>query len=53
MAIGLEVPHFAERFRCCQIHAGLDAQQFQALVGDRDNLELAAARTLAVARREM
>jgi hygromycin-B 4-O-kinase len=52
-AIGVEVPHFAERFRCCQIHAGLDAQQFQALVGDWDNLERAARRTLAVARGEM
>lgn len=49
-AIGLAVPHFAERFRCCQVHAGLDAQQFMALVGDWDNLERAAARTLAVAR---
>jgi hygromycin-B 4-O-kinase len=52
-AIGLDVPHFDERFRCCQIHAGLDAQQFQALVGDWGNLERAAKRTLAVARREM
>jgi hygromycin-B 4-O-kinase len=52
-AIGLEVPHFDERFRCCQIHAGLDAQQFQALVGDWDNLEMAAARTLALARGEL
>jgi hygromycin-B 4-O-kinase len=49
-AIGLEVPHFDERFRCCQVHAGLDAQQFQALVGDWENLERAAGRTLAVAR---
>ena len=49
----MEVPHFEERFRCCQVHAGLDAQQFQALVGDWDNLELAAGRTLAVARGEM
>jgi hygromycin-B 4-O-kinase len=52
-AIGLEVPPFAERFRCCQVHAGLDAQQFQALVGDWDNLERAAGRTLAVARGEL
>ena len=48
-AIGLEVPHFDERFRCCQVHAGLDAQQYQALVGDWENLERAARRTLAVA----
>lgn len=52
-AIGLEVPHFDERFRCCQVHAGLDAQQFQALVGDWENLERAAGRTLAVARGEL
>jgi hygromycin-B 4-O-kinase len=52
-AIGLEVPHFDERFRCCQVHAGLDAQQFQALVGDWENLELSAGRTLAVARGDL
>jgi hygromycin-B 4-O-kinase len=49
-AIGLEVPHFHERFRCCQIHIGLDGQRYQALVGDWDHLERTAQRTLEVAR---
>lgn len=51
-AIRLEVPHFAERFRCCQIHIGLDGQRYQALIGDWDHLERTAQRTLAVARGE-
>jgi len=49
-AIGLEVPHFDERLRCCQIHIGLDGQRYQALVGDWENLEPTTERTLAVAR---
>jgi hygromycin-B 4-O-kinase len=51
-AIGLEVPHFDERHRCCQIHIGLDGQRYQALVGDWENLEPTTQRTLAVARGE-
>jgi hygromycin-B 4-O-kinase len=51
-AIGLEVPRFDERFRCCQIHIGLDGQRYQALVGDWEHLERTARRTLAVARDE-
>jgi hygromycin-B 4-O-kinase len=49
-AIGLEVPNFDERLRCCQVHIGLDGQRYQAFVGDWDNLEITAQRTLLVAR---
>ncbi|MEA2582559.1 MAG: hygromycin-B 4-O-kinase [Thermomicrobiales bacterium] len=49
-AIGLEVPHVEERFRCCQVHIGLDGQKYQAFVGDWEHLETTARRTLAVAR---
>lgn len=52
-AIGLEVPHFDERFRCCQVHIGLDGQRYQAFVGDWDHLETTARRTLALARGEV
>jgi hygromycin-B 4-O-kinase len=50
--IGLEVQRFEERFRCCQVHIGLDGQRYQALVGDWEHLERTARRTLAVARGE-
>ncbi len=52
-AIGLEVPHFEARFRCCQVHIGLDGQRYQAFVGDWEHLETTARRTLAVARGEV
>ncbi len=31
--IGLDVPHFEERLRCCQIHVGLAAQAYMAYAG--------------------
>ncbi|MDQ3539574.1 MAG: phosphotransferase [Chloroflexota bacterium] len=51
-AIGLEVPHFAERLRCYQIHIGLDGQKYNAFVGRWDELKAVARRTLEVARGE-
>ncbi len=48
-AIDLDVPLFAERFRCCQIHIGLDNQKYNAFKGDWDAVEATARRTLAVA----
>ena len=51
-AIGLDVPHFAERLRCCMVHIGLDGQRYQAFVGDWEELERTAERTLLVARGE-
>lgn len=52
-AIGLDVPHFDERLRCCQVHIGLDGQRYQAFVGDWDELEKTAERTLLIARGEI
>ncbi len=49
-AIGLDVPHFEERLRCCQVHIGLDGQQYNAFTGNWGELEATASRTLAVAR---
>jgi hygromycin-B 4-O-kinase len=49
-AIGLDVPHFEERLRCCQLHIGLDALAYNAFKGDWAALEETARRTLAVAR---
>lgn len=51
-AIGVEIPRFEERFRCCMVHIGLDGQRYQAFVGDWEHLESTARRTLAVARGE-
>ena len=48
-AIGLEVPDFEERLRCCQIHIGLGSQAYQAYAGEWANLEGTARRTLDVA----
>ncbi|MGH2534775.1 MAG: phosphotransferase family protein [Thermomicrobiales bacterium] len=49
-AIGLEVPNFAERLRCCQVHIGLDAQKYNAFKERWDELAATARRTLAIAK---
>lgn len=48
-AMGLDVPGFEERLRCCQIHIGLDGQAYQAYAGHWADLEETARRTLGVA----
>lgn len=48
-AIGLDVPHFEERLRACQIHIGLASQAYQAYARDWTNLQDTAGRTLDVA----
>jgi hygromycin-B 4-O-kinase len=47
--IGLDVPHFDERLRCCQVHIGLDSMKYNAFKGRWDEFESSARRTLAVA----
>jgi hygromycin-B 4-O-kinase len=37
-AIGLDVPGFAERLRCCELSIGLDACAYQAYLGRWDDL---------------
>jgi hygromycin-B 4-O-kinase len=49
-AIGLDVPAFDERLRCCQIHIGLAAQAYNAFKERWAELAATAARTLAVAK---
>ncbi len=48
-AIGLDVPAFAARLRCCQIHIGLGGQAYRAYVGRWDDLPETAQRTLDLA----
>jgi hygromycin-B 4-O-kinase len=48
-AIGLDVPHFEERLRCCQIHIGLAGQAYMAYAGNWIGLQDTARRTLDVA----
>jgi hygromycin-B 4-O-kinase len=48
-AIGLDVPDFETRLRCCQIHIGLAGQAYQAYVGHWTDLQATAQRTLDVA----
>lgn len=50
--IGLDVPWFEERLRCCQIHIGLDSLKYNAAMGRWEELAAVAQRTLAVARGE-
>ena len=50
-AIGLAVPYFEERLRCCQIHIGLGSQAYQAYVGEWDNMADTARHTSEIARR--
>lgn len=51
-AIGLDVPHFAERLRCYQIHIGLDSLKYNAFKERWEELEAVARQTLLVARGE-
>jgi hygromycin-B 4-O-kinase len=48
-AIGLAVPDFEARLRCCQIHIGLAGQAYMAYAGHWTDLQATARRTLAVA----
>jgi hygromycin-B 4-O-kinase len=48
-AIGLDVPLFDERLRCCQIHIGLASQAYQAYAGDWADLRDTVRCTLGVA----
>jgi hygromycin-B 4-O-kinase len=48
-SIGLDVPHFEERLRCCQIHIGLAGQAYLAHTGNWTDLQDTAQRTLDVA----
>jgi hygromycin-B 4-O-kinase len=48
-SIGLDMAHFEERLRCCQIHIGLAGQAYLAYTGDWANLKDTAQRTLEVA----
>ncbi len=49
-SIGLDVPDFAERLRCYELHIGLDGQAYSAFMGRWDEVEATAQRTLALAR---
>lgn len=51
-AIRLDVPHFAERLSCYQIHIALDSLKYNAFMGRWEELEAVTRRTLAVARGE-
>jgi hygromycin-B 4-O-kinase len=48
-SIGLDVPDFEERLRCCQIHIGLAGQAYLAYAGHWTALQATARRTLDVA----
>jgi hygromycin-B 4-O-kinase len=48
-SIGLDVPDFEERLRCCQIHIGLEGQAYLAYTGNLTGLQETAQRTLDVA----
>jgi hygromycin-B 4-O-kinase len=48
-AIGLDVPRFDERLRCCQIHIGLAGQAYMAYAGNWTDLQETAQHTLDVA----
>ncbi len=48
-SIGLDVPDFDERLRCCQIHIGLAAQAYMAYAGNWSDLGTTAQLTLDVA----
>jgi hygromycin-B 4-O-kinase len=47
--IGLPVPDFDERMRCCELAIGLDGMAYQAFRSRWQDLEATARRTLAVA----
>ena len=49
-SIGLDVPNFEERLLCCQIHVGLEAQQWNVYMKNWDELAMHAKRTLELAK---
>lgn len=49
IAIGLAVPGFDQRLRCCQLHIGLAGMAYQAYAGDWINLEATERRTFEFA----
>jgi len=48
--IGLTIPNFAERLRCCELDIGIGHIAWQASRGEWDKCRWTAARTLALAR---
>jgi hygromycin-B 4-O-kinase len=48
-SIGLNVPHFEERLRCCEIHIGLAGLAYMAYAGNWRDLQDTARHTLEVA----
>ncbi|MBA2248125.1 MAG: aminoglycoside phosphotransferase family protein [Chloroflexia bacterium] len=50
--IGLDVPHFEQRLRLCQLHVALDSLKYNAFMERWDQLDVVAGRTLLVARAE-
>ncbi|HSX35911.1 MAG TPA: phosphotransferase [Patescibacteria group bacterium] len=50
-AIGLRVPEFERRLRCCMIHMGLGAQAYYGYKKDWTYLESVAKRTLELAKK--
>lgn len=50
---GLDVPHFNERLRCCEVHLGIDAQVYNAFTGRYDELERSGRRTLELAQNDV
>lgn len=48
--IGLHIPQFDERLRCCMIQIGLDSLAYNASIGNWQNLEDSTRRMLEVAR---
>jgi hygromycin-B 4-O-kinase len=47
-SIGLDVPHFDDRLRCCQLHIGLAGQAYMAYAGNWIDLEDTARHTLDI-----
>jgi hygromycin-B 4-O-kinase len=47
-AIGLDVPNFEERMRCCEFAIGLDGLAYQAFAGHWDDLAWTAGRVLGL-----
>jgi aminoglycoside phosphotransferase (APT) family kinase protein len=47
--IGLEVPNIEERLLCYKIHIGLDAQAYNAFVGNWDHFAVNSQKTLELA----
>jgi len=45
-AIGLDVPDFDARLRCCELYIAMDGMAYQAYKGSWSNLETTARRTL-------